>query len=452
MKKRALVICMVATVLCCQVDAQYISVHAYDTLLPSAGHTIVRSWGSDRAVSYFVTTGYQPMMEVVDQTTGITRWVNLPDEVYIKDMCVDERTNILYFCGSTDYNAYEYGALYQGDGIIGYIDLSLFYSSNISVRYISFHNPEYTLIKSVNKLVEYDDGGRPHIVAIGEDRYRTNGYIFSDYFCIDCFDITGPSPSVDVAPFGTSERYNDILLTSRFVVFMGYDANPSVQSICYRKTMRNNIDDPIFDYKNLFYNGDDAYSLLHSTEMFDDTVATSYYSVNGSGFFVTRIRVIDILNDMNTNSQEFPLADKTEPDDITHMPVDGSLVLMEKFTTQNGSHNSNFVFIDPYAQSIYNTTIEYKKNEYFQSLTTHDGQYYLAGAGATWFLRDKTQTPTGIPDEGCPSVEAYKIAVINNLQPYHVSSPMEFSPYGYHFGYGFPDTYQSALSIYCTNQ
>ena len=92
MKKRILVICMFTAVLCCQIDAQYISVHAYDTLLPSAGHTIVRSWGSDRAVSYFVTTGYQPRMVVVDQTTGITRWVNLPDEVYIKDMCVDEQT------------------------------------------------------------------------------------------------------------------------------------------------------------------------------------------------------------------------------------------------------------------------------------------------------------------------------------------------------------------------
>ncbi len=191
---------------------------------------------------------------------------------------------------------------------------------------------------------------------------------------------------------------------------------------------------------------------MHSTEMFDDTIVTSYYSVNDSGDFVTRIRVIDIANDMNVNSQEFTIVDKSEPDDIVHMPVDGSLVLMQSFKTPFGFHNSNFVFIDPYAKSAYTAKIEYKKNEYFQSLTRHERRYYLAGAGATWFLRHKPQPPTGYPDDNCPSTETYRIAVIENLHHNRIIS--ETGPINFRRNTVNLDSviHQSVVRTYCINQ
>ena len=167
---------------------------------------------------------------------------------------------------------------------------------------------------------------------------------------------------------------------------------------------------------HLFYNGDDVLSLTHSTTMFEDTIATTYYSTNGNGNYVTRIRVLDIFNDINTLAEEFILDDKSEPDGIIHIPADNSLVLMQKFYTSNGSHNTNFVFIDQYATPPYLAIIEYLKREYFESLTMHNSNYYLAGTGATWFMKDKTQSS---PNR-CPDVGKITVKDIDLLLPYAI--------------------------------
>ena len=405
-------------------QAQYISVQASDGTFSSAGQTIVRSWTSNYVVSYYVDASFMPTMDLIDGSSGTIYRAQLPTDVYIRDMYIDKATDILYFCGATTH-IYTWG-MFNSDGIVGYIDLNSFLLSGFGLTmkyaYVNYTGYDYNCI---NKLVGYDDGGISHIVAVGEYRYISGYYVNGEYFLVDCLDILSGSPIIEVAKFTPDERYYDVLLTDNFVVFMGFDRDPLVQSLCYRKTDPYNIHDPMFDNIHYYSPDYDVLSITYSTVMPEDHVATTYMSKDAVGNFTTRIRVFDIVNDLNVNSEEYYLNDKTKPDGITYIPADNSLVVMQQFyATSTLSHNSNFVFIDPFATAGYTSAMDFKQNEYFQSLTVHDASYYLAGAGAIWFMRDKTQVLTHSNSLDCPLEEDIKIDIINNIQPGQTNQPV----------------------------
>lgn len=444
MKKRISLICLFIMAFGCQTYAQYISLHTQDTTNPIGDHTLVRSWGRSSTVTYYVTSDYRPKLVFVNHSTGNTKWVYLPDTLFFKDMYIDKTADILYFCGSTSYYSYDAGA-YQGYGILGYIDLNYFFNPNIPVYCIVLNQAGYDL-SSINKLVEYDRFGVPQIVAIGEK--RNTG---SSYYMVDCRNITGGTITLNVAQFYTSERYDDILRTNHYVVLMGYCADPSVQSLCYRKTDPYNLSDPMLNDIHLFYNGNDALSLTHSTVMIQDNIASSYLSTNSTGNFVTRIRTINLSSDMNTHSQEFTFSTKSEPDDIIHMPGDSSLVLMQRFEIGT-EYSTRFVHISPYPTSSYSSIMEFKEFEFFQSLTPYNTQYYLAALGASWFMKYKTLPPTDYPNTECPIAKPLRIDMCDKLIPYSLYSPIVFTPYPYSPLFETRLVNQSGVIINCSNQ
>ena len=416
MKKKISIICLFIMAFSCQAYAQYISLHTQDTTNPIGDHTLVRSWNRSSTVTYYVTGDCHPKLVLFNQLTGSTKWVYLPDTLFFKDMYIDQTSDILYFCGSTCYYSYNAGA-YQGYGILGYIDLNDFSYMNVPVHYIVLNQAGYDL-SSINKLVEYDRSGTPQIVAIGEK--RNTGSVF---YMIDCYNITGGTITLNVAQFSNSERYDNILRTNHYVAFMGYYADPSVQSLCYRKTDQYSLSDPMLNDIHLFSNGNDALSLTQSTAMIQDKIALSYLSKNKSGNFVTRIRTIDLSSDMNTHSQEFTISTKIEPDDIIYMPDDTSLVLMQRFEI-GSEYSTKFVHIIPYPTISYNTMMEFKENEFFQSLTPYNTLYYLAAKGASWFMKYKTIPPTNYPDIDCPIVKPIRIDMCDELISYSLYSPI----------------------------
>lgn len=119
-----------ALVLCGNAHAQYVSVHAEDPTNPGGTQTIVRSWNSSYVVSYYVDASLNPTMDVVEQSTGTIYRAVLPGNVYIRDMYIDQTTDVLYFCGATMMYPGDW-QLYTGYGIIGWIKLHNFFSSYI---------------------------------------------------------------------------------------------------------------------------------------------------------------------------------------------------------------------------------------------------------------------------------------------------------------------------------
>lgn len=74
--KKMLFLLMALVPLSCSVSAQFISIYASDVNYAGSWRTVVRSWGSDYAVSFFVNVNGNPIIEVVEQSSGNTYWAD----------------------------------------------------------------------------------------------------------------------------------------------------------------------------------------------------------------------------------------------------------------------------------------------------------------------------------------------------------------------------------------
>lgn len=413
MKHKRLLFNLMALCVGLSASAQ-ISVYADDGVMAGWTGTITRSWGTDFGITYY-WAGNQPYLDIADKVTPQIQRFDMPPEINIKDMYVDQASNILYFCGTT---ASPHHTVLIGEGVLGRIDLG--YMSSI----------EWIIIPTVSeltKLVEYDNGGQQQVAAIGIYHWAVEPYTYAQYYFVECPDAssaTTMAATTQLSMFAPDERYDDIVLTDKFVVCFGYDKSPRINSICYRKTYKNNLYDPIFDSIHHFAKGDDALSVTHTTSMDEDRVITSYLYIDASNFG-TRLRTIDVAGDVMIHSQEYFQNDKTAPTDIVYIPADNSVVVMHDFYFA-GSTNSNFIYIDPLPGAPYITNMEFRPGEYMLSMTMHDSHYYLAGKGPSWFLKDKLVPPSGIPSPDCPAKDILKIEMQENLE--HLSTPFSISP------------------------
>ena len=123
--------------------------------------------------------------------------------------------------------------------------------------------------------------------------------------------------------------------------------------------------------------------------------------------------------------------------------------MQQFFANSTGSHNSNFVFIDPFANAPYGSSMDFKVNKYFQSRTLHDANYYLSGAGSVWFLRDKTQMLTHSCDPDCPLEEEMKIEIIDNIDVREINYPIGDVPVPYFTLPSWPPVYNLFANVDC---
>ena len=52
----------------------------------------------------------------------------------------------------------------------------------------------------------------------------------------------------------------------------------------------------------------------------------------------------------------------------------------------------------------------------------------LAGAGASWFFKNKTMSPSGFSGRFCPEVEDFKAEPTDNIDPYYSIIPTLYYP------------------------
>ena len=357
-------------------------------------YTIVRSWDGVGAVSYYRSglDGY------LDLSEPSLHRVQMPDNIWIYDMFIDG--DILFFCG-----------LFSGGyGVVGHLDLNDFFNTTMPISYLKI--PQVT---SLNKLVEFSDT----VVAIGEKIISVAPYTYSLYYIFNCSNIMSPVSTYEIAPLSTKERCYDVILTQRFVAFMGYEEGYDALSI--RRSLRRNTWSGLLDTLYYYPTGaTEAFSALHSTTMNNNIIATTYLHIKNTRAY-TRIRPFNISTMVNTRSQQFSLDDRHEPQDITYIPRDMSLVVLTDFTNLLG-YNFNFVHLIPSATTNYTTQFEYIPGYAFESLTTMGIGFYLAGKGPLWYIRNKTAT---LPTTGaCANSENIDIQVIDNISTSFIYNPL----------------------------
>ena len=415
MKKIPILTCLF--LVCFAANAQPKSLYAVDPSLSAGTATIVRNWGSNRVIAYYEFGGKQNI-DMLESTSTTIHRATLPEHLFLKDIFVDN--GIAYFCGSST-------EFVTSVGIVGYFYLSELLSTSVNVHYIC--NSDVT---SVNKLVEYKNGGASHVVALGERRWVVAPYSYIRHFVIDCPDIVNPVPvPYTTAPFTADERYFDMVLTDNFVAFTGYNIVTALNAICMRKCLRGATFGGVIDTMHYYpTKTTEAYSKMHSTRLFDDQCATSYLYIDTGP--KTRIRTLDVATNAITHSQQFDMPDKSEPKEMVFVPNHKKIVMLEDFQAPSGNSYSNFVDIIPWATSAYITDLENKPGAWFNSLTEIDNHCFIAGKGTEWFFRDKNYSPTGTPDPDCPTVEAIRVYPIDTIDHASTYSPLTPSPGAYY--------------------
>lgn len=398
--KKLLLFITLFSVLSVSLSAQLnISLHAKEGVNENGANTVTRCVDDDRDVTAYRLNGrtYIDLVEIVSQDV---HRVEVGRDIEITDLFV--QVSELFFCGYDNQNDY---------GVVGYMDIADFYLTSPATANIT--TVAVSQLDRLNKLVVNKDAGQFHVSAIGENQWHDQSYSYSSHHFFDCPDIMAV-PVVYTVDSIAGERYDDILLTNHYIVLFGYNGDPSVNSIFYRKTDRiNAVPNTMFDDVHYFQYGDDAYSVTTSTAMDGDNIATAYFYMYPMGDPVTRVRVIDVAADYMTMSKEYILPEKMEPRHIAFFRADRMLVVMQNFM-HGGTYNTNFVYVDllpPLGPSF----IEYIPGVLFQFMTEHDNRYYHAASGSTWFWKDVLTAPTGIFDPNCPIRSKIDINDIHRL-------------------------------------
>jgi hypothetical protein len=211
------------------------------------------------------------------------------------------------------------------------------------------------------------------------------------------------------------------MLTENYIVCFGYYADPAVDAMCYRKTLRTNIYDPMLDDIHYFSCNDEVFSVTNTTALGEDNIITSYLYIEPMfNYCFTHLRTFDIDNDVMTYSQEYFQIDKSAPTGITYIPVDNSAVIMHEYNL-GGALNSNFIHIDPFPPMSYITRVDFFPSKYFHSITTHANDYYLASNGAIWFYRDKMYSTY---TSSCPNMDEMRLWMLENINHAKINYPL----------------------------
>lgn len=301
--------------------------------------------------------------------------------------------------------------------MIGYFDLNQMFGASVDFYHICVVE-----VSMLNKLVEYDDGGYPHVVAIGEYQWHIAPYLYTQFYIVDCPNISmTPNVSYDYSSFNTDEHYTDLVLTNNFVVLTGY--NSTVSAICIRKCNKGATFGGLIDVMHVYNTGNlEVYSKLQATAMDNDYYAISYLHIDSNT--KTRIRIFDAATDQMVNSEEFIVSEKTEPTEMIYVPDINKLIILEYFQNLSGSTEDNFVYIDPWIKMSYVAYLEYKKGEIFRSLSVMDKHYYVSGIGTTWFVRDVWYALSHYPDADCPLEDVINIECVELVECVDVIMPL----------------------------
>lgn len=413
-----------------------ISLHATDTSGSLGDNTITRCYDNNRDLTSYYYNG-KTYIDLVEIASWDVRKIEMPSNIDIMDMFILDDN--LFFCGRNKQ---------LNKGIIGYLNILDYYTPQVAVKYM-----EITGTYVLDQIVVNKHAGSYRIAAIGQNQWPYPQQYFYNTIFVDCSDITVSSllsTIYCVYEFNVNEKIYNLLQTDNYYVCFGYDVDPNVNSICYRKANRTNIPwNSLFDSIHYFQRGDESYSAIHSTAMENNDIATTYFYMIGS-VSRTRIKAFDIAHDNMFGAWEYILPEKGEPKHVTFLPTNRNLVVMQDFLW-NGTYNTNFVQFNPYNYSL-NGKVDYKPSQLFQHVTVHDSRYYLASNGSSWFWKDGTLSPTDTPDPDCPKETTISIPDNRPLSHQVIPDIMTFS---LHLG-GVSTINKNVLSIIydidCKNQ
>lgn len=382
--------------------------------------TIVRAWGNN-VVSYLRegNMGYLYLTDITEVPIIIPPTVygylggKIPlvfQNVEINDMQI--LNNKVFFCGNN-----------QGSAIYGWVNLP--FTSSSYLNYYTF--PDST---NLNQMVVYKGLTGTKLVAIGENNHA----LYTKDVIIEIDNADGVSPSINLyeLPYINDQRREilyDIVLTDDYVVFLGHDTHRGI-SLCTRWASRSNISGTIQNRYDYNLPQDEVHSELLATVVDPAKwIAVVYVHFEGPSNFTTRTRMIDVkVSHAIQYSQEYAIADKFWPYEISYNPTKQILTVLQNCTTPQDE--SRFRLLYPYATANYTFNTLYYPNLEFTSLCQLDKNRYVATGtnhsmtSKFWYVQDFTVSPS--TTMSCPYLFNEKAAML--ASPSVIYNPQQIIP------------------------
>lgn len=407
--------------------AQYKSIIAEsDSAMGNNGRTIIRGGHYRDAWCYQNNSNNNNLIHL-EQLYYSHAYAKIPSNIIIHDM--QPFISKMYFCG-------EDTVLHKG--VAGFItthtiSISLFDSVHICCYYID----STTVLKRFVLLEKtlYDQT----MVAIGENSRVGVGHNNDALnLLVECrFTHPHTTISYDLKPAYHStdgyERLDDICLSDRYLVTVGYCDDPSYEGITLHLWDTANspychLLDEMYYYPEQLSNND---SKLYLSEIADNHVAVSYakYDIY-ENYHKLVLRTFEMSTMDNHVSQQVKI-DKFMLHGMTHIPYDNGVVVLCDYENHIMHMNtSNYVYFDPMNESPYGSVILYDPSKYYNSITSYNRQYFISSGDLHWMERDKIAPlpaynlldPT---PEYCPNYEEINVEIIENLKRNHEKNELE---------------------------
>ncbi len=346
---------------------------------------ILRSWGSTKALAFHVRDGVQ-LFSIIDSASRTVYSAKVPDFYAIRDFRVVGDT--AYCCGSSHDSA-----------MIAYFDINKIRAQSS----VDFNVIILDKLRMVTRLAAYRIRGssKVGIAAIGEEvRYQAPYYLSKSYmiwgnnysgstFTIqkrvcDCdWDITWPS-----------EKLNDVVVTDRYVVYVGTYTNTNI--LCIRKGDMNNVFSPspsMIDTVHRFsYLVETLESLPIAEPLERDALAVAVACEDNPGEHSEQIHLFDLSNMTMYNAQRIKLSGegKVSVNELVYMRDQRKLL-----TAVESSDGHQIIYTNPTASGVYFAKcLAPSTGDIICSMDRHNGNYYILSTLRHWMLQRMGAMPT----------------------------------------------------------
>lgn len=345
---------------------------------------LIRSWKGSKAVAYHTRNGEQ-LFSIIDSASWTVYSAKVPSIYTIRDFRIVGDT---LYCGGASHDTAML-AFFNINEITGnsYINFRIFKIDRLflvsrlaAFRNSAKHGVGIAAIGKETRYVDPYDFSRTHMIWC--DNYNGNPFTVSTRECDNNWILTQPS-----------EYLTDVIITRKYVAFVGYYINNTNHILCIRKGSRNGLFlstmiDTIHRYGTL----DEALESIPIAESLNgDTIALAYGCEDISGEHAAHLHLFDLSDMTMYNTHRILLATdyKISVNEMVYMPKHKTL-LMEV----ESDAGYQVLYAVPSAMGSYPVaTLAPSTGEVICDMDYHNSDYYILSTHKHWMLQ-KMGTPT----------------------------------------------------------
>ena len=348
---------------------------------------IFRSWGNHTALAYHVRDGKQ-LFSVIDSALGTVYSAVVPNQYTVRDFRVVGDT--AYCCGSMNSTA-----------MLAYFNIN----EILAAPTVNFQVALITDLRMVTKIAAYRKRGTPYvgIAAIGEEVRHADSYDYLGFHMIWCNNFSGGLFAVTTKECDNSwdlvvpsEKLSDVVMTERYVVFVGIYTN--TKTLCIRRGDKGGIfSTPLIDTVHRYaYHVDQIESLPIAEPLGKDDLAVAIACEDVLGRQLAQINLFDMSNMVMDNMQWMKISDglKGSVNELVYMPNHRQLLVAAE---TDAGHQ--VIYTQPSATGTYLAkTLAPATGDVICSMDRHNGSYYILSTLRHWMLQKMGAMP---PDDTC---------------------------------------------------